>query len=107
MGIGTAVVLIVAIIIGSFFTAKAIAYLYALSYSIVAVPALMWVGYHKVFKYQWKEIADMWVADILLAITVLLGLLFDAESVIKTALGLWCMLKVPNIWFLLKVLKSG
>jgi PST family polysaccharide transporter len=74
------IVRIISMIIGSLYSVEGIIIGRLLSFFVLIIPLNLYVGFLKVFGYNWKYILFFWVPKIMIGIVILFALWFDYQS---------------------------
>jgi O-antigen/teichoic acid export membrane protein len=79
IGVISAIILVLSIIIGAFFSVKVIAISYTVSYVIVIIPINLYYGFIKTFGYTMSHILKFWMPKLILGISILVALIFGKD----------------------------
>lgn len=79
LGIVSAFFLVLAIVIGSFYSVMFIAIAYTSCFLVILVPINLYIGFIKTFGFSWSYIMKFWVPKITLGILIFVSVLLEKE----------------------------
>jgi teichuronic acid exporter len=82
LGVVSAIIMVVSIVIGAFYSVKVIAISYTVCFLIVIVPFYLYFGFYKVFGFQTKTLVKFWAPKIILSLGVLAGELLNQNYIV-------------------------
>jgi O-antigen/teichoic acid export membrane protein len=91
IGVVSAIILVVSIIIGSFFSVKVIAISYTVSYMLIIIPLNLYFGFIKTFGYSYSSILKFWLPKLILGISILIAQLFESKILISVFMILFAV----------------
>lgn len=77
IGIISAIMLVISIVIGAFFSVKLIAISYSICYMGIIVPYFLYYGFYKTLEFDFRHILKFWLPKLILANLILIVLIFD------------------------------
>lgn len=79
IGVVSAIILVISIIIGAFYSVKIIAISYTLGFMLIIVPVNLYFGFIKTFGFPISNIMKFWVPKVFIGILVLIAQLFNQD----------------------------
>ncbi|MCD4790427.1 MAG: oligosaccharide flippase family protein [Bacteroidales bacterium] len=79
LGVVSAFLLVLAIVIGSFYSVECIAITYTSCFLVILVPINVYIGFIKTFGFSWSYIMKFWVPKITLGILIFVSVLLEKE----------------------------
>ncbi|MCF8369849.1 MAG: lipopolysaccharide biosynthesis protein [Bacteroidales bacterium] len=80
IGVGSAILMVIAIVIGSFYSMKAVAISYAFCYMLLIVPLHIYVGFYKTFKFKFSFIWKFWFPKIIFGIAMMFAVFYELQT---------------------------
>jgi O-antigen/teichoic acid export membrane protein len=77
LGVFSAILLVLAIGVGSLFSVKIITISYTTYYLLILMPVALYVGFIRTFGFSWTYIMKFWFPEIVLGNSLLISLIFD------------------------------
>jgi O-antigen/teichoic acid export membrane protein len=77
MGIIQSIVLVTAIVLGALISLKMLIVFYSIAYLLVVVPATLYLGFYKSFKFRVKQILVFWLPKIILYAGILVAIYLE------------------------------
>ncbi len=82
IGVGTAILMVIAIIFGSLYSMKAIAISYTFCYMILVVPLHIYIGFYKTFGFKFDFILKFWIPKIIFGTILILAVFFAQQNLL-------------------------
>ena len=82
IGVVSAVIMVISVVIGAFFSVKMIAITYTTGYLLLNVPLYLYFGFIKTFGFTFSHILKFWLPKLLFGILVIISELTDYNYVI-------------------------
>lgn len=79
LGVVSAFLLVLAIVIGSFYSVECIAITYTSCFLVILVPINVYIGFIKTFGFSWSYIMKFWVPKTTLGILIFVSVLLEKE----------------------------
>jgi PST family polysaccharide transporter len=76
LGIPLSLILVIGIVIGAFFSPLHIIRFYALSFTLVQLPASLYFGHYKILKFSFEQILKFWLPKIILTNLLIFSIWF-------------------------------
>lgn len=89
VGIISAFVLVLAIIIGSLYSVVTIAISYAFCYIIFIVPLQLYMGFYKTYGFSIKYILKFWMPKLLIGVSLVFSVLFEQKIFLYVLLSMY------------------
>lgn len=87
IGIISAILMIVFIITGAFFSVKLIAVFYTVGFLVVILPMYLYFGFYKSFGFSGSDVLRFWIPKFILGLTIIICEILDYRSIIYLAVG--------------------
>ena len=79
LGVGSAILMVGAIIIGSLYSMKAIAISYTFCYMVLIVPIHIYIGFYKTFGFKFSFILKFWIPKIIFGIVMMFAVYYTQQ----------------------------
>jgi O-antigen/teichoic acid export membrane protein len=96
MGVISAILMVISIVIGAFYSIKMIAVCYTVGFMIVVVPYYLYYGFYKTFRFQPKQLVKFWIPKILIGIGILCTVILRQSYL---TYGLVILFGIHLAWF--------
>ncbi len=96
IGVVSAIILVLSIIGGAFFSVKAIAISYTAGYMLIIIPVNLYFGFMKTFGYPFSHIVKFWLPKLTIGIALLIALIWGN---IYWVAGLMLLFAIHLIYF--------
>jgi O-antigen/teichoic acid export membrane protein len=96
IGVVSAIILVLSIVGGAFFSVKAIAISYTAGYMLIIIPVNLYFGFMKTFGYPFLHILKFWLPKLLLGISLLISLIWGNNYWVS---GLMILFAIHLIYF--------
>jgi O-antigen/teichoic acid export membrane protein len=80
IGIISALILVLSIVIGAFYSVKLIAISYTVCFMIIILPISLYYGFYKTLGFDVADILKFWLPKMIIAYLVLIALIFNLEG---------------------------
>ena len=87
LGVVSALLMVLAIVAGAFYSMMMVAIAYAFSYMVLIVPIFLYFGFYKIFGYTANQIIKFWLPKLLLGVALLLSVYFGMQMYLYLLLG--------------------
>lgn len=96
IGVVSAVILVISIVFGAFFSVKMIAISYTFSYILIIIPINLYYGFMKTFGFPISHITKFWLPKLILGLSILIALILDYDYWVT---GLMIIFAIHLIYF--------
>jgi teichuronic acid exporter len=80
IGIISAVILVLSIVIGAFYSVKLIAISYCVCFMVIILPLYIFYGFYRALGFDLADILKFWIPKMIIAYLLLIALIFNFES---------------------------
>ncbi len=89
VGVASAIILVLAIVIGSLYSVVVIAIIYTFSYIVFIVPIQLYVGFYRTYGFSLKYLLKFWVPKLIIGFMLVISILFEQRLMLFGLLTLY------------------
>lgn len=91
LGVTSAIIMVLAIISGAFYSMLMVAIAYAFSYMIFIVPIFLYFGFYKIFGYSMGQILKFWLPKLIMGLGLMISVYFEKQVYLYFLLGIYLL----------------
>jgi len=96
LGVVSAILMVLAIVTGAFFSMMMVAIAYAFTYMVLIVPIFLYFGFYKIFGYTARQIIIFWIPKLALGVGLLICVFYGLQLYLYVILSLYLIHLVYN-----------
>jgi len=96
IGIINSIILVSFVLLGVFFSVRHVALYYVLSYLLLTIPVILYLGFYQSLNFNKNSFLKFWIGKVVLSSLILGGIWFDLKTFLYVCIAMYV---VSSIWF--------